>query len=59
MAEIWRLDDMTVKAIKGLEPGKTATQLNDGGGRFFLCITRHKSKQGVERVSKSWKFFFN
>lgn len=57
MAEIWRLDDMKIKALKGPEPGKKVLRLNDGGG-LFLRVTKHTDKKGVERVSKSWEFFF-
>ena len=57
MAEIWRLDDMTIKALKGPEPGKKVMRLNDGGG-LFLRVTKHTDTRGVERVSKSWEFFF-
>lgn len=57
MREIYRISDRAVRAITGPEPGKTVMRLNDGGG-LFLRITKHKSKQGVERVSKSWEFFF-
>lgn len=57
MAEIWRLDDMTIDAIKGPEQGKKVMRRNDGGG-LFLRVTKHTDKRGVERVSKSWEFFF-
>lgn len=57
MGEIWRLDDMTIKALKGPEPGKSVLRLNDGGA-LFLRVTKHTDKRGVERVSKSWEFFF-
>ncbi len=51
------LDPLTIKAIKGPDPGKKVTRHNDGGG-LWLRVTKHKSKNGVERVSKSWEFFF-
>jgi len=35
MSEIWRLDDMTIKALKGSEPGKKVMRLNDGGALFL------------------------
>lgn len=54
---IWQLDDKKVKAIKGPEPGKTVMRVADGGG-LFLRVTKHKNKQGDERVSKSWEFYF-
>lgn len=48
---------MKIKALKGPEPGKKVLRLNDGGG-LFLRVTKHTDKKGVERVSKSWEFFF-
>ncbi|WP_101342368.1 integrase family protein [Cereibacter azotoformans] len=57
MAKIWRLDDKEIRAVKGPEPGKKVMRLNDGGG-LFLRVTAHTDKKGVERVSKSWEFFF-
>lgn len=46
-----------IDAIKGPEPGKTVTRHSDGGG-LWLRVTKHTSKSGVERVSKSWEFYF-
>ncbi len=57
MAEIHRLKDKEIRAITGPEPGKKVMRVNDGGG-LFLRVTKHTDRKGVERVSKSWEFFF-
>lgn len=54
-----KLDDKKVAAIKGPEPGKTVMRVRDGlADGLFLRVTKHKNKQGDERVSKSWEFYW-
>lgn len=54
-----KLDDKKVAAIKGPEPGKTVMRVRDGlADGLFLRVTKHTSKQGDERVSKSWEFYW-
>lgn len=51
------LDDKTIKSIKGPKPGAKVTRHSDGGG-LWLRVTKRTDKAGVERVSKSWEFYF-
>jgi len=54
-----KLDDKKVAAIKGPEPGKTVMRVRDGlADGLFLRVTKHTNKQGDERVSKSWEFYW-
>lgn len=54
-----KLDDKKVAAIKGPEAGKTVMRVRDGlADGLWLRVTKHTNKQGVERVSKSFEFYF-
>ena len=56
-----RLDDKTIAAIKGPEPGKTVLRIKEPDveppGALWLRVTKRTDKAGVERVSKSWEFY--
>jgi hypothetical protein len=56
------LDDKTVAAIKGPEPGKTVMRIKEHSveapGALWLRVTKRADKAGDERVSKSWEFFW-
>lgn len=54
-----KLDDKKVKAITGPEPGKTVMRIRDDlADGLWLRVTKHTTKAGEERVSKSWEVFF-
>lgn len=57
-----RLDDKTIAAIKGPEPGKTVLRIKEPDveppGALWLRVTKRTDKAGVERVSKSWEFYW-
>lgn len=56
------LDDKTIAAITGPEPGKTVMRIKEPDveppGALWLRVTKRADKAGVERVSKSWEFFW-
>lgn len=51
------LDDKTIAAIKGPEPGKTVLRIKEhhvkAPGALWLRVTKRADKAGNERVSKS------
>jgi hypothetical protein len=54
-----RLDDKTIEAIKGPEPGKTVLRIKEPAiDGLWLRVTKRTDKAGVERVSKSWEFYW-
>ena len=56
------LDDKTIAAITGPEPGKTVMRIMEPSveapGALWLRVTKRADKEGDERVSKSWEFFW-
>lgn len=53
------LDDKTIAAIKGPEPGKTVMRIKEPNVEgLWLRVTKRADKAGVERVSKSWEFYW-
>lgn len=56
------LDDKTIAAITGPEPGKTVMRIKEPSveapGALWLRVTKRADKAGEERVSKSWEFFW-